>query len=160
MLLSLSVLACSSHRHCCNHARETHAPTPRVRLVRDTPDSYHFQWAEPLTEARIILVRVQWQSDQYPDHDETRLIFFEPGQFKSARYSLAYYQKSATVEILPARDRNSFSLPAMAAMSHSRSDYILPPHTSSDKEILAEHPFEPYEFDAPSKLVISGVKNQ
>jgi len=107
MLLPLSVLACSSHRHCCKFARETELQTPRVRLVRNTPDSYHFQWAEPLTEERIILVRVQWHSDQYPDHDETRLIFFGPGQFKSARFSLAYYQNSATVEILPARNRNS-----------------------------------------------------
>ena len=30
---------------------------PRVRLVKDDDETFHFQWAEPLKEERIILVR-------------------------------------------------------------------------------------------------------
>ena len=45
---------------------------PRVRLVKDNDTTFHFQWAEPLKEERIILVRYNSKIVFRPTRDPER----------------------------------------------------------------------------------------
>jgi len=56
-LPALVILACGGTRYCCDCPPDT--DTPRVRLVKDTPATFHVQWDAPLKEERIILVRMR-----------------------------------------------------------------------------------------------------
>ena len=57
--LSLLVFSCGSERYGCDCVTDTDVSIPEVRLVKDSPTTFHFQWKEPLKEERIILVRIR-----------------------------------------------------------------------------------------------------
>ena len=98
---------------------------PRVRLVKDDNETFHFQWAEPLKEERIILVRLSGvifdprYKAEYA-HEEELLVYFPPGTVvsyaidrpRALEYtSMAILGRIDSVEILPAALRETV-LPA------------------------------------------------
>ena len=62
---------------------------PCVRLVKDDDETFHFQWAEPLKEERIILVRCSGvvfdhrYNAEIP-HEKELLVYFPAGTVVSA----------------------------------------------------------------------------
>ena len=51
---------------------------PEVYLVKDTEDTFHFQWNEPLLEDRIILVRAAYSNGTDEDYGTSYLSSEEP----------------------------------------------------------------------------------
>ena len=159
ILLPLFILGCGSDRYCCDCARETETPTPRVRLVQDSERSFHFQWREPLPAERVILVRVQEEyvtrlGFKNPALDEVRTFFiiFPEGRFKSRQVHVRHGSQ-ISIEILPAKDRYAVPLPA-APVPHT-FDRLPFNGVLVNDTILAEHPFKPYEHDKPFKLTFT-----
>lgn len=178
--LSLLALACGSERYCCDCVTESGLPTPEVRLVKDSPTTFHFQWKEPLTEERIILVRIRkvgahgsgpgGLTNPHLMDEDTHLLRFEttlyqPTQFRSRRFSILAVDYPSIpsglapfVEILPERERYDIQLPAISRSATGGSGDSMSGGFSY--ELFAEHPFKPYELGEPSKLVFTSEDNQ
>ena len=169
--LPLLVLGCGSKRHCCDCVADKDSPTPEVRLVKDSPTTFHFQWKEPLKEERIILVRIRKVNargagggrltDPYLMDEETHFYRFDaalhqPSQFRSPLFSIMAGLAGDHRSIPPGLTPYVEILP-----EHKRYDIKLPtyPYDGGD-EILVEHPFKPYELGKPSKLVFTSEKPQ
>ena len=137
---------------------------PEVRLVKDGPHEFHFQWDEPLKEERIILCRDEtFNSHVLSDNpvyhfkiDEQgnsvrvqipisttrlRLFYFPAGTFRS-RLVRDYF---IFVELLPARERAAFPLPNYAHNATAK-------YFERDTHLLKEHPFKSYRVGKPSLL--------
>lgn len=139
---------------------------PRIRLVKDGPNEFHFQWDEPLKEERIILVRyrpivaITTTSPTIERYEpsplfEHILLYFPLDSFisKSVQGGIA------SIEILSAIERNAFPLPSTALLNPRR---LTVPHLLGEpKRILKEHPFKPYRVAKPSSLMfeIPELKN-
>ena len=141
---------------------------PRVRLVKDNDTTFHFQWAEPLKEERIILIRGSGGivdeigggeppvKRRYPWEIES-LVYFPAGSFISAPASSSRiwldpdlgntWKYTYSVEILPAHLRNTVAVPARL---FTIRDGDFKPH--GERVILREHPFQEYHVGAPSRL--------
>ena len=180
--LSLLVFSCGSARYGCDCVTDTDVSIPKVRLVKDSPTTFHFQWKEPLKEERIILIRMRrvnargsgggGLTDPYLMDEETHLLRFEttlyqPTQFRSRRFSIMGPGASnATrippglapfVEILPEHERYDIQLPAISRSATGGGDSI---SEGSSYQLLVEHPFKPYELGKPSKLIFTSEDNQ
>ena len=120
-----------------------------MRLVKDDDATFHFQWAEPLKEERIILVRLSGvifdpkYKAEY-SHEEELLVYFPPGTVvsyaidrpRALEYtSMAILGRIDSVEILPAALRETV-LPA--DVWKIGEDGLFRGH---GKRILREHPF-------------------
>ena len=180
--LSLLVFSCGSARYGCDCVTDTNSPTPKVRLVKDSPTTFHFQWKEPLKEERIILIRMRrvnargsgggGLTDPYLMDEETHLLRFEttlyqPTQFRSRRFSIMGPGASNATrippgltpyaEILPDRTRHDIALPAHSRSATGGGDSI---SEGFSHQLLVEHPFKPYELGKPSKLIFTSEDNQ
>ena len=145
---------------------------PRVRLVKDDDATFHFQWAEPLKEERIILVRrsgvtvsIGRRHIRRTPFDRDVLVYFPEGALISAPvwqtikgYSYEHVagevegisntEYIGTVEILPT-DLRETVLPAdvyeIRGMGFRRR--------YEHDRILREYPlFREYRVDLPSHL--------
>ena len=137
-----------------------------------------FQWKEPLTEERIILVRIRKVgarggvsgrlTDPHLMDEDTHLLRFEttlhqPTQFRSRRFSIMavdYVHHPSIpsgltpfVEILPDQERYDIRLPAISRSATGPSGFSMSDGFSY--ELLTEHPFKSYELGEPSKLVFT-----
>ena len=64
---------------------------PRIRLVKDSPTTFHFQWDEPLEEERIILVRAgHIDNPNTVGYSVTFLLRFMPGEFRSGDWDIRH----------------------------------------------------------------------
>lgn len=136
---------------------------PRIRLVKDGTNEFHFQWDGPLKEERIVLCRYDVFILVTTDSPEP--VRREVSGFPTQ--SLIYFPKGALisepvrdnnlifVEILSAQERDSFALPAHA------SDATIPSSSQwfwfggEARRILREHPFKPYQIGEPSRLTFA-----
>ena len=122
---------------------------PRVGLVKDDDETFHFQWVESLQEQRIILARLGGVIFDYRykaeySHEEELLVYFPPGTVVSYAIdrpralectSMAILGRIDSVEILPAALRQTV-LPA--EMSKIGEDGRF---RGRGKRILRQHPF-------------------
>ena len=143
---------------------------PRVRLVKDAENLYHFQWDAPLKEERIILYFVRWAEsgssalDEFGfrirslGHESHYLVYFPAGVIVSKP---AYLSRRATgVEILSAHERDAFPLPAYASDASVGIHYRDLGRVDAVREkamrfILREHPFKPYRLGVPSRIAFA-----
>ena len=142
---------------------------PRVRLVKDDDETFHFQWAEPLKEERIILVRVNgWlvYNAERRSQQKYYLVHFAVGSILSApiprRWNCSgHWGDIDSVEILPAHRRNTIDFPARLykvpeTITGNRSNLPIIRNgfeVHGDQVILREHPFfQEYRIDEPSRL--------
>ena len=127
---------------------------PRVRLVKDDDETFHFQFAEPLKEERIILVRyngVLFDHQHQIPWEKEMLVFFPAGTVVSApvyrqdkRYT--FPERIDTVEIRPA-DLRETALPAELYEIRARH------FRYRGERILREHPFfRDYSVDPQSQI--------
>ena len=143
--------------------------TPQVRLVKDGPSEFHFQWGKPLKEERIILCRFEsfflvvtaanviegYKPTGFP---QQKLVYFPEGSFISKPLT----DELVFIEILSAHKRDTFPLPANVfdatadlpiCASHSDCSYpFVNPHWDAYRRILREHPFKPYRVGNSSQL--------
>lgn len=150
-----------------------------VRLVKDNDHTFHFQWDKPLKEERIILVRntrvfshyderqLHWVHHKPPSESEI-FVYFPAGSFvsapvRSSTYGSRWQDRILSVEILPARLRNTVDFPANLyrirhgefwAYLHDDMIVLDPPfHVYNYYQvILRDHPFQEYRIDEPSRL--------
>ena len=125
---------------------------PRVRLVKDGPNEFHFQWDEPLKEERIILCLVEeflaitttspviigYKPTGFPFQ---RLVYFPEGSFISESIK----HQPVFIEILPASERYKYPLPSYAFEQPGNN-------REARRRILKEHPFKPYRVGKPPRL--------
>ncbi len=141
---------------------------PRVQLVKDGPNEFHFQWDEPLKEERIILCLVEeflaitttspviigYKPTGFPFQ---RLVYFPEGSFISESIK----HQPVFIEILPASERYKFPLPAKVfeqpGWGHKISYNI---DYDEQRRILEEHPFKPYRVGKPSRITFEMPKLQ
>ena len=152
--------------------------TPRVRLVKDDDRTFHFQWAEPLIEERIILVRYSGVFSDYNleiPWEKELLVYFPAGSVVSAqlhRQSAMRHTSVVNIEnrLVKIRDSNLDSVEICPA--HLR-ETVLPADVYEigilpadgfeigereffrlrGERILREHPFfREYHVDQPSRL--------
>lgn len=127
---------------------------PRVRLVKDGPNEFHFQWDEQLKEERIILcnaditIAITTDSPAIEGYKASgfpfpRLIYFPEGAFISEPVK-DYF---TFIEILPASERYKYSLPSYAYGQPGNNVF-------ERRRILREHPFKPYHVGKPSRLTL------
>ena len=130
---------------------------PRVRLVKDDGFTFHFQWAEPLKEQRIILVGLNGGLEnpvlEIPSrYEEILLVYFAAGTVVSApvsRDGFWYLKRIDSVEILPAHLREK-RLPAYVSEIHADGRVW---QREEDDLLLREHPFfRDYRVDDPSRI--------
>ena len=118
---------------------------PRVRLVKDDGSTFHFQWAEPLKEQRIILVDLN-------GYQRTLLVYFAAGTVVSAPVSRDGFwipKRIDSVEILPAHLREE-RLPAYVFEIRADGGVW---QREEDDYLLREHPFfRDYRIDEPSRI--------
>ena len=142
-----------------------------MRLVKDNDTTFHFQWAEPLKEERIILIRYNGvrrynaedlfgYSPESPWEKEL-LVYFPAGTVVSAPVDRGVYrhdkrqrrvsERIDSVELLPARLRETV-LPA-ELYEMRQSGYF---QIRGERVILREHPFfQEYHVGAPSRLTFT-----
>ena len=139
---------------------------PRVRLVKDNDTTFHFQWAEPLKEERIIVVRYNSKFVFRPHRDSERgmrqtpmevehLVYFPAGAFVSAPVSSPRSYPNSwdhdSVEILPARLRSTVPVPARLYTIRD-GDF----RSHGERVILREHPFfQEYHVGKPSRITFT-----
>ena len=150
---------------------------PRVRLVRDNDETYHFQWDEPLKEERINLVRFGGVEVIHNDYSS----FFPQGRpFTQRKHHREYPMEYDFLVYFPARSFVSAPLYKQEitedyglSSEHTRSVEIMPAHLRNtgyfparlraiivdrgfevhDQVILRDHPFfREYRVDKPSHL--------
>ena len=135
---------------------------PEVYLVKDSDNSYHLQWTEPLEERRIVLIKItsisiqfSWNNEEFVtktgrEREREHLLIFPAGVFRSDRFSGVDITPSTvtgnvqliSVEIPPAKARFNVDLPKKAFHTESK-EY---------EELLVGHPFQPYDVGEPFKL--------
>ena len=139
-----------------------------MRLVKDNDTTFHFQWAEPLKEERIILVRYSGVFSDYNVEipwEKELLVYFPAGSVVSAplhRQAAMRYTSVANIanRLVRIRDANLDSVEIRPA--HLR-ETVLPArlYTIRDREfmphgerfILREPPFfQEYHVGEPSRL--------
>lgn len=135
-----------------------------VYLVKDSEDSYHLQWTEPLKEERVVLVHVigvdRWgfENREMGLNEQNALVVFPVGSFRSNQFrggSLGSWGASLiSVEILPAEERFNIDLPTDAHRAESDANY----ESGSGVDILVGHPFKPYDVGDPSKLIFEDLE--
>ena len=71
---------------------------PEVYLVKDSDNSYHLQWTEPLEEQRIVLIRITgifiertWNDEEFVtktgrEFEREHLLIFPAGVFRSDQF--------------------------------------------------------------------------
>ena len=145
---------------------------PRVRLVRDNNQTYHFQWDKPLKEERIVLMRSDGEVGEYVFEGEMskwkspgvyfsyHLVYFPEGSFVSAPVfagdrNLGEHGGSIgrthSVELLAAHLRDNEFMVGFPARLYVINDRGVVRH--GDRVILREHPsFREYSIDEPSSL--------
>ncbi len=147
---------------------------PRVRLVKDDDSTFHFQWEDPLKEARIILIRYSGVTvSQYKGHyrktpfDRDLLIYFPAGAFISAPARTDAIAKTSyeyiwgevgdvanteyigSVDIFPAHFRASV-LPAYVHRINAGGSFR---EREEHERILREYPlFKAYRLGEPTNL--------
>ena len=145
--------------------------TPHVRLVKDDPREFHFQWDAPLKEERIILISVrEMKGEQVPlaDSDlveirsvpssetEEALVHFQTGSFISKPirfYAPPSWPSLAFIAILPSSERDKFSLPTHAFLDLRWAWQTPDKGMERTQRILKEHPFKPYRLGKPSQII-------
>ena len=131
---------------------------PEVYLVKDSDNSYHLQWTEPLEEQRIVLIKITgiieilWDNGEFAEREfeSERLLIFPAGVFRSDQFrglditpsTVTGGDRLTAVEIPPAKARFNVDLPKRAFHTESK-EY---------EELLVGHPFQPYEVGEPSEL--------
>lgn len=151
---------------------------PEVRLVKDGPHDFHFQWDEPLNEERIILclseefVQLVDADNDIGGHTRTgfpeqRLVYFPQGSFRSKLFT----DTLVFIEILSAHQRSAFPLPSYARdatadfpenirrLAGENLSYLhyhgIAGESDAYQQILREHPFKPYRVGKPSRLTFT-----
>lgn len=128
---------------------------PRVRLVKDDDHTFHFQWAEPLKEERIILIHYSGllvlRGREIPFRNLKRLVHFPAGTFVSSpvkRHDSGL--RIDSVVILQAYLRET-ALPADAYQIGGGGRFL-----RRGDRILREHPlFREYRVAPPARIIFS-----
>lgn len=126
-----------------------------IYLVRDSEDTFHFQWNEPLVTDLIILVRATYHSTDGRSEFEDDLVLLTAGTiqspvivaFSTGNYDAFSYPNgdsgTVTITILPAEALGNYPLP----------DWTYSNGFDGTMHILTGYPFQPYDVGEPSELV-------